>query len=184
MNKSFSTIKLVITAMCVALCIVLPWAFHIIPNFGSVFSPMHIPVLLCGLVCGWPLGLLCGALGSGLSCLITGMPPAPMLPPMMIELSVYGAVSGFLFDRIRTKNIFADLYISLIPAMLIGRVIAGLARAWIFAPGGFSLAMWASSYFVKSLPGIVIHLILIPAIVIALEKAKLTKTRYPKPREV
>ena len=184
MKELLSIKKVVVTAMCTALCIVLPLAFHMIPNFGSVFSPMHLPVLLCGLICGWPLGLICGLLGPALSSLITGMPAAPYLPPMMVELAVYGIVSGLLYGHVRTKSIYSDLYISLIPAMLIGRVIAGLARALILTPGGFTFAMWASSYFAKSLPGIIVHLILIPGIVIALEKAKLIPIRYSKPREI
>ena len=52
--------KTVFTAICVALCVVLPIAFHAFPNGGSVFSPMHIPALLCGLICGARYGLLCG----------------------------------------------------------------------------------------------------------------------------
>lgn len=179
MNKPSATLSLVIAGLCVALCVVLPMAFHAVPNAGSVFSPMHIPVLLCGLICGCPLGLLCGLLGPLLSSLITGMPPQAYLPPMMVELAVYGLVTGLMMRFIRMGNLIADLFFSLITAMLIGRVAAGLARALIFAPGKLTMAAWASSYFVTSLPGIAIQLVFIPAIVIALEKAKLIPTRYP-----
>ncbi|HHU82346.1 MAG TPA: ECF transporter S component, partial [Firmicutes bacterium] len=82
----------VITAACIGLCVVLPMAFHAIPNAGSLLSPMHIPVLLSGLICGWSFGLLCGLAGPLLSTLITGMPPVAYLPPMLVELAVYGLV--------------------------------------------------------------------------------------------
>lgn len=77
--------KLTFTAVCAALCLVLPMAFHSIPNAGTVFLPMHIPVLLCGLICGWPFGLICGIIGPFISSVITSMPPAAMLPSMMVE---------------------------------------------------------------------------------------------------
>lgn len=172
--------KAIITAACIALSVVLPMTLHAIPNAGSIYAPMHIPVLLCGLICGGPLGLLCGLLGPLLSNLLTGMPPMAYLPTMMVELAVYGLVAGLLMKLVRTRSLYADLYISLISALLAGRVVAGIARALIFAPGKYSLAAWVTSYFVTVLPGIIIQLVLIPTIVFALEKARLIPTRYPK----
>ncbi len=171
--------KAIITAVCMALCVVLPLAFHAVPNAGSIYLPMHIPVLLCGLICGWSFGLACGIVGPLLSSLLTGMPPAAVLPAMVIELAVYGIVAGLGMALVRTKKLSADLYISLIAAMLTGRIVAGVAKALIFAAGSTTMAAWATSYFVTGLPGIVIQLILIPAIVIALEKARLVPMRYP-----
>ncbi|MBO5953715.1 MAG: ECF transporter S component [Oscillospiraceae bacterium] len=169
--------KLVLTAACIALCVVVPMAFHAIPNAGTVFLPMHLPVLLCGMLCGWPFGGMCGLLGPLLSSLTTGMPPAAMLPAMMLECAVYGAAAGFLMKRVRTGRLYPDLYISLIPAMLLGRIVSGIAKALIFAPGT-TLVGWATVSFVTGLPGIVIQLILIPAILFALTKAKLIPARY------
>ena len=169
--------KLVYTAACSALCLVLPMAFHSIPNAGSIFLPMHIPVLLCGLICGWPYGLLTGLLGPFLSSIITAMPPAAMLPSMMVECAAYGAVSGLMMRFVRTKHAVADLYISMITAMAAGRVIAGLAKAWIFTPGTAPFA-WVTTSLVTGIPGIVIQLILIPLVVFSLTKAKLLPKRY------
>lgn len=174
--------KSILTAVCMALCVVLPLAFHAIENAGSILCPMHIPVLLCGLICGGPWGLLCGAAGTLLSSLITGMPPAAYLPPMMIELGVYGLVAGFCMQILHTKKIYVDLYASLVAAMLIGRLVAGAAKALIFAPGSYSMAAWIAGYFVTSLPGVVIQLALIPSIVYALMKAHLIPDRYPRQR--
>lgn len=171
--------KSIITAVCMALCVVLPMAFHAIPNAGSIYCPMHIPVLLCGLICGWQYGLLCGLVGPALSSLFTGMPPAAYLPSMMVEIAVYGTLCGLMMKLVSTKKIYADLYISLAVAMLGGRIIAGIAKALIFAPGDFSMAAWATGYFATSLPGIIIQLVLIPSIVFALMKARLVPERYP-----
>lgn len=176
--KTMSPVKrLVLTAACAALCIVVPMAFHAVPNAGMIFLPMHIPVLICGMLCGWPFGLLCGLVGPLLSSLITGMPPAATLPGMMVECAVYGAASGALMSCIRTGKLLPDLYLSLVPAMLAGRVISGIVKALILAPGT-TLAAWATASFVTALPGIVIQLVLIPVLLAALERAKLIPKRY------
>lgn len=180
MQKMSTVKKSIITAVCIALCVVLPQAFHAIPNAGSVYLPMHIPVLLCGLICGWQYGLLCGLAGPALSGLITGMPPVAVLPGMLVECVVYGLVSGLMMQLIRTKKTYADLYLSLICAMLMGRVVSGVAKALIFAVGSYSMAAWVTASFVISLPGIIVQLALLPSIVFALMRARLIPERYPK----
>lgn len=169
--------KLVLTAVCSALCVIVPMAFHSIPNAGQVFLPMHIPVLLCGMLCGWPYGLACGLIGPSLSSLLTGMPLPAVLPGMLVECAVYGCASGLLLRYVRTGNRYADLYISLVPAMLLGRVLSGIVKGLILTPG-LSLAAWASASFVTSLPGIAIQLLLVPILVLGLERAKLIPKRY------
>lgn len=169
--------KLVFTAVCAALCLVLPMAFHSIPNAGQVILPMHIPVLLCGLVCGWPNGLLCGLIGPLLSSVITGMPPAAMLPSMMVECAAYGMASGLGMKHVRTGKSVTDLYISMIAAMVLGRVVAGFAKAWIFTPGVAPFA-WVTTSLVTGIPGIVIQLVLMPLVVTALTRARLIPARY------
>lgn len=169
--------RLVLTAVCAALCVVVPMSFHAIPNGGQVFLPMHIPVLLCGMLCGWPYGLVCGLLGPLLSSLLTSMPSPAALPGMLVECAVYGCFSGLLLRYVRAGSLYADLYISLAPAMLAGRVISGIVKALILSPG-ISLTAWATASFVTGLPGIAIQLALVPALVLGLERAKLIPKRY------
>ena len=159
--------KSIITAVCIALCYILPMLFHGIPNAGSIFCPMHIPVFLCGLVAGWPFGLLCGIAGPALSSVLSSMPPVAILPSMMVEI-------------VRTKNTYADLYISLIAAIVCGRILAGITKALIFSAGSYSMGAWVSGYVVTSWPGTLIQLIFIPSIVFALMKAHLIPERYPR----
>ena len=175
--------KLVFTAVCAALCVVLPLAFHAIPNAGTVFLPMHIPVLLCGLVCGWPYGRVTGLMGPLLSSIITGMPPAAMLPSMMVECGVYGLVTGLMMRYIRTGKLLPDLYISMLTAMALGRVVSGLAKALIFTPGTAPFA-WVTTSLVSGIPGIVIQLLLMPLVIFALTRARLIPVRYPKGESV
>jgi len=164
---------LTMTAVCIALGVVLPRAFHAIPNAGSVMLPMHIPVLLCGLICSWQYGLACGILTPVLSHLITGMPPTAYLPPMIVELAVYGLLAGILVHVIKTKNFLLNTYASLLIAMIGGRICYGIVNALIFRAGKYSMQIWLTSGFVTALPGIVIQLIVIPALCLALKKAKL-----------
>lgn len=167
--------KMTFTALCVALAVVLPMALHTVPNAGKIFLPMHIPVLLCGLICGPLLGTACGLLAPLLSSLFTSMPPAAVLPGMMCELAVYGLVAGLLIKLVKTKKMALNIYISLVGAMLAGRVIAGLVNGLIFMAGKYSMSAWVAGSFVTALPGIAIQLIFIPLVVAALIKAKVVK---------
>ena len=172
--------KTCICAICIALCYVLPLAFHALP-LGSVLSPMHLPVLLCGLVCGWPYGLFCGALGPVLSFLLSNMPPVPVLIPMIPELAVYGLAAGLGMRFIRTGRTLPDLYCSLIPALLLGRVAGGVAKVlfYLSTAESYTFALWVSSYITGTLPAIVLQLVLLPALVWGLMRAGLIPARYP-----
>ncbi len=180
MRKMSNVKKSIITAVCIALCYVIPLMFHGIQNAGSIFCPMHIPVFICGLICGWQYGLLCGIAGPALSSALSGMPPVAILPSMMVELAVYGTAAGLMMKLVRTKSTYADLYISLIVAIVCGRVLAGLAKALIFARGSYSMSAWIAGSVVTSWPGTVIQLVFIPTIVFALMKSHLIPERYPK----
>lgn len=164
---------LVTTALCIALGVALPIALHAVPNAGSILLPMHIPVLLCGLICGPIYGLASGILTPLLSSLITSMPPMAILPSMICELAVYGLIAGILIRVIKTKSNLANLYISLVGAMLIGRVVYGALNALIFQAGEYSLQIWLTGAFVTALPGIIIQLLILPVLVFALQKSKI-----------
>jgi uncharacterized membrane protein len=126
MNEMNAAKRTVLCAMCIALCYVLPLAFHGV-GLGSALSPMHIPVLLCGLLCGSGAGLLCGLIGPVLSSLLSGMPPALMLVRMIPELCVYGLIGGLCMRLIRTGSLMGDTYLSLAVAMVAGRIAGGIA---------------------------------------------------------
>jgi len=177
MKMMNSVKRMTLTAVCIAMCVVLPIAFHSIPNAGSVFLPMHIPVLICGMICSWPYGLLCGLMGPLLSSVLTGMPPAAMLPAMMVECGTYGMVSGLVLKAVHTKSTYMDLYIALVVAMLAGRVVSGIAKALIFSPG-MAMSAWITASFVTALPGIAIQLVFLPSVVQVLMKAKVIPQRY------
>lgn len=181
MTKISSVKRITVTAVCVALCCVLPMAFHAV-GLGTTFSPIHIPSLLCGLICGPVYGALCGFVGPLLASVITGMPGPAVLPSMVPELMAYGLVAGLLMRFVRTGKTTADLYISLGAAMVLGRVVGGAAKALVYMGNGeaFTLAVWVSGYFVATLPGIVCHLILIPVLYYTLVRAKLIPGRYGK----
>ena len=173
-----ATIRLVFTAFFVALGCILPPLFHMI-GAGTVFLPMHIPVLLCGFVCGAPYGAACGVIVPLLSSLFTGMPPVfPTALAMALELCCYGAITGLMFIKFNW-----NLYASLIAAMLCGRIISGLANMALLGLAGqeYSLKMFLTASFITSMPGIIIQIIVVPAIIAILVKTQvITRTKDPK----
>ena len=173
--------KLTVTALFLALCVALPPLFHAV-GLGRAFSPLHIPALACGLICGPLYGLVCGAFGPLLASLINGMPPMAMLLYFIPEMMAYGLFSGLFMKLIRTGSTVVDCVISLAVAMVIGRIVGGLVHGAVFLGGGaeYSLGIWVGAYFIGTWPGMILHIVLIPAIYLALEKAKLIPARYAK----
>ena len=167
------TKKLIFAGLCAALGVALPLAFHAIPNAGGVLLPMHIPVLLCGFICGPWLGLICGALTPLVSSIATGMPPTAILPGMVCELAVYGLISGLLFCRLDGMRKMPRIYIALLGAMLLGRVTYGVLNALLFRAGAYSMQVWVAAAFITSAPGVILQLIIIPAMLLVLARARL-----------
>jgi len=174
--------RIVVSAVCLALTIVLPLAFHAIPNSAVIFSPIHIPVLICGLVCGYQFGLIVGLFGPILCLLITGMPTLINLPGMIVECMIYGCLPYLFLMLVKFKKLYLSIYIGLIISILIGRCFGGLISALVYlgTGEGYSISIWATSYFVKGWPGIIIQIILVPNLVFLLMKAKLVTIGYKK----
>jgi len=166
------TKKLTLSGVCLALCLVLPFLTGQIPQIGSALSPMHIPVLLCGFICGWQYGLVVGLIAPVLRFLLFQMPPIfPTGTAMAFELAVYGAVTGILYHRLPKKNL--NIYIALISAMLAGRIVWGCVQLVLsgVTKTPFTWQAFLSGAFIVAVPGIICHILLIPPIVIALKKA-------------
>jgi len=161
---------LIVAALFMAIGLVLPMAFHAIPGAGPIFLPMHIPVLMSGLILGWKYGLIVGAITPVLSHFFTGMPAWPMLQTMFFELAVYGAITGLLIKLVRTKSIYINLYTAMIGAMIAGRVTFGLLNMLFFQAGTYTLQAWLNFALLTAWPGIVIQLVFIPSIVFAIKK--------------
>lgn len=174
-NLKKTTIRrMVWAAVCLALCMVLPFLTGQIPQIGSAISPMHIPVLLAGFICGPWWAMAVGAVAPLLRFALFGMPPIfPTGVAMCFELAAYGLVSGALYARLPKKT--SNIYVSLIAAMLLGRVVWGIVRVALSGVSGepFTWAAFMAGAFLNAIPGIIIHILLIPIIVLALKKANL-----------
>ena len=176
--KKNRMIRLVLSALLLAVGFVLPFLTGQIPQVGSMLLPLHLPALLCGFVCGWPWGLAVGFVLPIARSLLLGMPP--MIPTalcMAFEMAAYGAAAGVLYAKLEGKG---RVFGSLIGAMLIGRVVWGAASWLIYAlvmGKSFSLAMFWAGGFAGAWPGMLLQLAVVPLIVTALEKAKLIPLR-------
>lgn len=167
--------KLVLSAMFIAIGIVLPFFTGQVKQLGDMLLPMHLPIFLCGLICSWQYGLAAGFILPILRSLIFGMPPLyPNAIPMAFELGIYGFMVGFIYEKAPKKNL-VWLYLSLIIAMLAGRIVAGLVKTVMFGMAGtpYSFEVFITSSFVKAVPGIIIQLVIIPSIMLLIKKTKI-----------
>lgn len=167
--------KLTVSAMFLALGLVLPFLTGQLKEIGSMLLPMHLPVFLCGLICGWKYGLTIGLILPLLRSVCFGMPMMyPTAVAMAAELATYGAVSGWMFSK-APWHCLRRLYRSLIAAMLAGRAVWGVMMSILlgFGENGFTFAAFISGAFVTAIPGIVLQLILIPAIMLLLRRTHL-----------
>ena len=175
--KKQNTIQsLVCSAVCLALCLVLPFFTGQIPQIGSMLCPMHIPVLLAGFLCGPWWGMAVGLVTPALRFVLFGMPPLmPVGLAMTFELAAYGLVAGLLYG-VLPKRMYG-VYASLFGAMLVGRFVWGVACVFIFGAldTEFTWAVFMTGAFLNAIPGIVLHILVIPAIVFALKKTTLLR---------
>lgn len=175
LSKSGSnTRNVVMAAVCLALAMVLPFLTAQVPQIAAMISPMHIPVLLAGYVCGPWWALAVGCVAPLLRSVIFGMPAlVPNALAMAFELAAYGFFAGLFFGLFPKKTPY--IYVSLILAMLIGRAVWGFAMFAILGitGGAFTFEAFMAGAFINAVPAIVIHIVLIPLIVIALRNAKL-----------
>lgn len=170
-EQSNKTRNLIFGAFFLALGIVLPFLTGHVPGIGSMLLPMHIPVLLCGYICGWQYGMMVGFVLPLLRSVMFGMPPLlPTAAAMAFEMAVYGAVTGILYQKLPKNAV--SIYISLIAAMLAGRLAWGMVSIVLYGIVGnaFSWQIFMAGAFLNAVPGIILQLVLIPAIVLALQK--------------
>lgn len=169
-------LNLALSAMFLAVGIVLPFFTGQIPQVGSMLLPMHLPVLLCGLICGWQYGGVVGFVLPLMRASMFGMPPMISAIAMAFEMAAYGGLAGFLYGRSKWKCVVA-LYRSLVIAMLGGRVVWGVARVLLTGAAGqaFTWQLFMAGAFLNAIPGIILQLVFIPAMMIALDRTGMVR---------
>ena len=163
------------SAMFLALALILPFLTGQIPQIGSALLPMHLPVLLCGFICGPFWGAVVGFAAPILRGVIFGMPPLfPTGIAMAIELLTYGLVCGLLYRCLKGKK--WNILISLLCAMCLGRLVWGIVRVIMagLSQSSFTWAIFLAGAFTNAIPGILLQIVLIPVLVKAIERAGLT----------
>ena len=165
---------LVLAALFLALAFVLPMITGHVPQIGNMLCPMHFPVLLAGFVLGGPWGLALGFIAPLLRSLLFGMPPMfPIAISMAFEMAAYGAVSGWIYRKV--PHTLPMTYATLVTAMVAGRLVWGAVRFVLAGLTGssFPFSAFLSGALLTAVPGIVAQLVLIPLILVALQKAKI-----------
>lgn len=171
-------LKMVLAAFFLSLAYVLPFLTGQVPQFGAMLCPMHLPVLLCGFLCGPFWGLLIGAIAPLFRSLTLGAPPLfPTAVCMAFELAAYGAVAGLMHRILPRKKPY--IYLSLLTAMVAGRLVWGAAMMVCMGikGGAFTFAAFAAGAVTNAIPGIVVQILLIPVLVMVLDNPKVLKRR-------
>lgn len=165
------TTKLTLAGSFLALALVLPFVTGQIPEIGSALLPMHIPVLICGFVCGWKYGLFVGLCAPLLRHLLFAMPPLPTAIGMAFELAAYGTITGFLYQKLPKSKL--NIYISLFLSMIGGRLVWGFISIIIYGLGEtpFTWKMFIGGALLNAIPGIVLQIVSIPILITSLNKA-------------
>lgn len=174
-KKTAKTSYLIMALICLAISVVLPMLTDQIPRFGQGLRPMHIPVLIAGFACGPVIGFVVGLAAPMLNLLIHGAPALMQAGfAMSLELATYGLIAGLLYSQLPRKT--GNIYVSLITAMIVGRIVWGASMTALSSRDGlrFTYQMFMTYAFIDAMPAILFHIVLIPAVVIALEKANLT----------
>jgi LytS/YehU family sensor histidine kinase len=169
--KTSSAHRLTVSALCLALALVLPFLTGQIKEIGSMLCPMHLPVLLCGFICGPVWGVVVGFVAPIFRSLTLGMPPIfPKALCMAFELAAYGAVAGLMHKLLPKKKPY--IYCSLITAMIVGRLIWGAAMFICvgISGGSFTFSAFIAGAVTNAIPGIIVQIILIPILVMLLDK--------------
>lgn len=176
MKNRDKLLKMILAAFFLALAYVMPFLTGQIPEVGSMLCPMHLPILLCGFICGWQWGLVVGFVAPLFRSLTLGMPPIfPVAVAMAFELAAYGAVTGLMRKLLPRKKPY--IYCSLLIAMIVGRIIWGAAMFICLgvSGGSFTFAAFLAGAITEAVPGIILQIILVPIIVMLLENPKILK---------
>ncbi len=170
-----TTKNLTLSAMFAAIGFVLPFFTGQIPQIGKMLLPMHIPVFLCGLICGWQYGAVVGFLLPLMRSVVFSVPVLfPTAIAMAFELAAYGLFSGLFYEHSRWRCVIA-LYRAMIAAMIAGRLVWAAAQIILLGMSGgrFTGQMFIAGAFLNAIPGIIIQLTLIPAIMVGLNRTGL-----------
>ena len=186
MRKNDTLYRMIVTAVLLALGLILPFLTGQLQSFGKLLSPLHIPALICGMTCGWAWGGALGLILPVLRMALFGMPAAPMAYPMAFELCAYGVATGLLYPWLRRElcgrcgaKPLVVMLATLGLAMVLGRIVGGAAKSLLLMAGAIpgvplTFAAFVTAYFVDTAVAAVVHLIVVPAVVLALEKARLS----------
>lgn len=170
--KKKDLLRLIFSAMFLCMALLLPFLTGQIPQIGKMLLPMHIPVILCGMICGWQYGVAVGFIAPLLRGVLFANPvlfPTGII--MAFELAAYGFFAGLIYRLIRIENI-SKVYISLIISMVAGRIVKCIFQFFVlgFTDEGFVFTAFIAGAFTNAIPGIILQIILIPLIMFALQK--------------
>lgn len=176
--------KSMTVCLCAALCAALPQALRVIPGTDGIYGLLHMPVLLCAFACGIGGGVACAFMGLTVSFLVTGLPSAVMLPVLLLECIAGTLLAAFMKRMLPFTNTERDISLCFAVSILLGRLAGGGLSALLFMAAGLPAAFWTGGYFLVSVPGMLIEMVLLPIVAYALANAGLIELSVrPKPAD-
>ena len=169
MNQSYIQ-RIILSGLFIGMAIVLPFFTGQIQALGQSILPMHLPILICGFICGPKYAAISGFIAPILRSILFGMPPmVPVALAMSFELATYGFVIGLLAMFLSLKR-WINLYIIFLVAMVAGRIVLGLSNLWLYGLAGksYGFEIFISMAIIDSLPGIILQMITVPIIIYSL----------------
>ncbi len=172
MKANVNIRKLTLSAMFLAIGIILPMLTGQVPEIGSMLLPMHIPVFLCAFICGWEYATPMAFFLPLIRTLLFGRPNLyPEAIAIAFELAAYAFVCGFIYSIVRRRNM-GTAYISLVISMICGRAVRAFVQMILLKLVGltFSLSSFFTAVIVSAIPGMILQLAIIPTLAISLER--------------
>lgn len=157
--------------LCAALCVVVPQTLRVIPGTDGIYGLIHMPVLLCAFACGIGSGLACTFLGLTVSFFVAEAPSAVMLPVLLAECLAGSVLVGLMKKILPFRKVSGDLSLCFALSILLGRVAGSVLSALLFMEGDLASAFWTGGYFIVSIPGMLIEMVLLPIVAAALVKS-------------
>ena len=170
------TVKSLVSAGLVVAAAFLPLLVHSVAGAsgGATWLPMYLPVLVGGCLLGGVFGATIGACSPVASYFISqavlgaAMPAAIKLPYMIIELTVFGLVSGLFAKKITQRPFVA--FPAVFAAQIAGRAVSLLSQAIVIAASGQGQYASLFSMIRTGLPGLFLQAVLVPLIILFLVK--------------
>jgi hypothetical protein len=129
--------------------LLLPQLTHLIPQGGLIFLPIYFFTLIAAYKFGWQVGLLTAVLSPVVNNLLFGMPPAFVLPAILIKSCLLAVIAAIVAGRFKKLSLLHTLFV------VLAYQVTGSLAEWLLT-GSFDKA---KQDFTTGIPGMLIQVV-------------------------